>query len=310
MKWVVFTYSLPSQSSSTQRVALWRRLRRLGAVSPTSGSHILPARDECVEVFQWLVQEIQQAKGEALSFQTEQISGLTDQELVDLFNATRAKEYEEIKTGAVELEKALHKPEPVDHHQFQERLNKLRRQHAEIGRIDYFHCTAGVAVARQLAQLEQALTPSIAEVEVVVPVAHADYQGRQWVTRPRPHVDRLACIWLIRRFIDPEACIRYSLQPEPDEIAFDMSEGAFGHRGNLCTFETMVRAFAFDEPALGKMAEIVHELDLHDGRYQHPETAGIDALLQGWLLVEMPDQALEAQGITLFEGLYQSFSKR
>jgi hypothetical protein len=66
MTWIVFSYSLPSKAQSSPRVALWRRLRRLGAISPTGGVHILPARDECLEAFQWLVQEVQQAQGEAL----------------------------------------------------------------------------------------------------------------------------------------------------------------------------------------------------------------------------------------------------
>jgi hypothetical protein len=66
MTWIVFSYSLPSKAQSSPRVALWRRLRRLGAISPTGGVHILPAQDECLEAFQWLVQEVQQAQGEAL----------------------------------------------------------------------------------------------------------------------------------------------------------------------------------------------------------------------------------------------------
>jgi hypothetical protein len=129
------------------------------------------------------------------------------------------------------------------------------------------------------------------------------------VTRPRPHVDRLACIWLIRRFINPTAAIRYSLTPEPDEVAFDMRDGEFGHRGNLCTFETMVATFALEEPSLHTMGEIVHEIDLRDGRYTRPETAGVDAVLKGWLLASFSDAALEAHGVALFEGLYTALAR-
>jgi hypothetical protein len=136
------------------------------------------------------------------------------------------------------------------------------------------------------------------------------YRDRRWVTRPRPHVDRLACAWLIRHFINPDAAIRYALEPEPDEISFDMTEAHFGHQGLLCTFETMIRAFQLNTPGLGTLAEIVHEIDLRDGQYSHPEQAGIDAILKGWLVAQLGDAELEAHGIALFEGLYAMFSQK
>jgi hypothetical protein len=132
----------------------------------------------------------------------------------------------------------------------------------------------------------------------------------RWVTRPRPHVDRLACIWLIRRFINPSAVIRYATTPEPNEVAFGMRQGTFGHRGNLCTFETMVAAFGLDDQSLHTIGEIVHEIDLRDGRYAHSETAAIDAVLKGWLLMGFSDQELEVHGVALFEGLYAAFARR
>jgi len=132
------------------------------------------------------------------------------------------------------------------------------------------------------------------------------YRGRRWVTRPRPHVDRLACIWLIRRFVDPQAIVRYAATPEPDEVGFDMAGGVFGHQGQLCTFETMARAFGLDEPALHAIAEIVHTIDLRDGQSTRPEIAGVDAVLHGWLSADLTDTEREHAGIALFEGLYQT----
>jgi hypothetical protein len=126
------------------------------------------------------------------------------------------------------------------------------------------------------------------------------------VTRPHPHVDRLACAWLIRRFVNPRAQIRYSETPEPGEVAFDMPGAEFQHRGHLCTFEVMLKAFGLDDPALRAIAEIVHEIDLRDGRSARPEIAGVDAILTGWLVLE--DAEREAHGIALFEGLYVALS--
>jgi hypothetical protein len=83
-----------------------------------------------------------------------------------------------------------------------------------------------------------------------------------------------------------------------------MDLGEFGHRGNLCTFETMLRAFALKEPALRAIAEIVHEVDLRDARYMRPEVPGVEAVLNGWLKAGLSDQELEAHGAILFEGLY------
>ena len=78
----------------------------------------------------------------------------------------------------------------------------------------------------------------------------------RWATRAGVHIDRAACAWLIRRFVNPAAPIRYAAQPEPGEVAFDMVDAAFGHTGSLCTFETMLRAFGLDEPALQAVAEL------------------------------------------------------
>jgi hypothetical protein len=310
MPWLVFAYSLPSKAQSSPRVALWRRLRRLGAITLTGGIHVLPAREEDLEAFQWLAEEVQQAKGEAVVMRVEQFEGLTDADLIERFRRARADDYAALEAQASALEerpRARLKPE--ERSRLRERLERLRRQHADIARIDFFDAPEGGLVAAHLARIAQALAAGEASAAGVAPAAVQAYRDRRWVTRPRPHIDRLACIWLIRRFINPAAVIRYATVPEADEVGFDMRNGAFSHRGNLCTFETMVTAFGLEEPSLHLMGEIVHEIDLRDGRYVHPETAVIDAVLKGWLLMGFSDQELEAHGVALFEGLYAAFAR-
>jgi len=311
MRWLVFSYSLPSKGQSSPRVALWRRLRRLGAISPTGGIYLLPVREECLEAFQWLTEEVKQAKGDALVMHVEQFEGLSDTDLMERFRQARAEDYAELKAQAEEIEKSLRvRLNPEERSRLQEALKKLQRRHADIVRVDFFDAPEGSLVASELARLEHALAPQETMVVRVSSAPLAAYRDKRWVTRPRPHVDRLSCIWLIRRFINPQAVVRYSPTPEPGEVGFDMPHGEFTHRGHLCTFETMVRAFGLEDLSLQPMGEIIHEIDLRDGRYVHPETVGIDAVLKGWLLARLSDGELEAHGVALFEGLYADLSRR
>jgi hypothetical protein len=271
----------------------------------------LPAEEECIEAFQWLAQEIRQAQGEALVMPVEQFDGLTDTQLIERFQQARDEEYGEIEAQLVALEQTVagsaRSEASLD---LLDSLDKLRRRHADIKRVDYFHSPAGDRIAARLTALQQSLISSKATVTPVPLASLAEYQNKRWVTRPRPHVDRLACAWLIRRFVNPNAVIRYALEPEPGEISFDMRNAHFGHEGQLCTFETMLRAFQLVEPGLQTMAEIVHEIDLRDGQYTHLALAGVDAILKGWLIANFSDADLEAHGITLFEGLYTMFSEK
>ncbi len=300
MNWIVFSYSLPGQSSSSPRVTLWRRLKRLGAVSLAGGAQVLPEREDCVEAFTWLAQEIKQAGGEAVVMHVQQFAGLSDAALIQLFQAARSAEYDELDGEAAALEHSL---ESGEYSGSVEALERLRRRHAEIARADYFQSPAGARFAARLARIEEAISPRSPAPDVP-PVSIEAYRSQPWVTRPNPHVDRLACTWLIRRFIDSQARVRYAPEAGPGEIAFDMDQGEFGHRGNLCSFEVMLAAFGLDDPALRAMAEIVHEIDLEDGRYARPETAGIAAVLEGWRQARLDDVTLEAHGTILFESLY------
>lgn len=304
MPWLILSYSLPAAPRSSPRVALWRRLKRLGVLPMAGGVYALPARDACIEAFQWLAQEIRQAEGEALIMRVDQFDGLSDAQVVARFQEARRKDYAELEAQAAALEQELlAQPAPDDRLAHQDALERLRRRYADIARVDYFECPDSARVAAKLTQIAQTLAGSLAPAAVASASATA-YQSRRWVTRPHPHVDRLACAWLIRRFIDPQATIRYADVAEPDEVAFDLPEVLFGHQGDQCSFETMLQAFGLDDPGLRALAEIVHEIDLRDGRYARPEIAGVDAILGGWRLAGLPDGVLEAQGIALFEGLY------
>ena len=295
MQWIALSFSLPSGSSSSKRVAVWRRLQKIGAVSPTGSLYLLPAGEESREAFDWLAQEISEAGGQALVLPIDGLDGEAEQRLVQAFRAARDEDYRKIAAEAGEAERAGKAG-------LEDRLEKLRRRFAEVVRIDFFQAAERADAEAMLARLGSSET-----VPSEIPAAHLErYRGRRWVTRPRPHVDRLACAWLIRRFVDPEAEIRYAETVGEGEISFDMKGAHFGHRGSRCTFETMLAAFGLEgDPALAVLAGIVHEIDLRDASTR-PEVPGVDAVLRGWSAAGWPDAELERHGIALFEGLYRS----
>jgi hypothetical protein len=311
MSWVVFMYSLGASQSSSPRVTVWRRLQRLGAISPRAGVHVLPDISECQESLHWLAREVQQLNGESLVMKVAEFDGLSDQELTDLFRDQSRALYKDIEEQIINLQQRLSKVAADQKLAMRTELQKLRRKQSEISETDFFEVSEGKRVGALIADVERQLTPTESVASKVQAVSISEFQKKLWVTRPRPHVDRLACAWFIRKFIDPTATIRYKDNPDKSDIAFDMKQGGrFGHIGNLCTFEVMVNAFRIDEPAVKELSQIIHELDVKDGAYWHPESAGIEAILSGWRLSEMTDEELESHGIALFEALFQIFKSK
>jgi hypothetical protein len=129
-----------------------------------------------------------------------------------------------------------------------------------------------------------------------------------WVTRPRPKVDRTACAWLIRRFIDPEAAFAFAPDPAGASrlggTAFDMPEVELGHHDDRCSFETVLRTRQLNDPALGRIAEMVHDADIRDGKFHSPEAPGLDAVIRGLGLVIGNDHELLAFTERLYDGLF------
>jgi hypothetical protein len=128
-----------------------------------------------------------------------------------------------------------------------------------------------------------------------------------WATRPHCHVDRAACAWLIRRFIDGEAT--FVFVDDPDDIpsgatGFDMRGVELTHRGGGCSFETFLEHYELDDEALAAIGRIVHEADLGDERFDAPEAPGLDVVIRGLALVSRDDARLLAATEPLFDGLY------
>jgi hypothetical protein len=292
-------------------VSIWRKLTRAGAISPRGGVNILPSRTECLESFQWLGKEVQQHGGESLLMRVESFEGMTNAEVISLFQEKSDKEYDEIEAPISSLEEAANKKlAPEERLKHYAELQKLRKTQQHILKTDFFNATAGARIVSRFAKLDRLLSSENVGEADIPKVSKNDFQNKVWVTRPRPHVDRLSSAWLIRKFIDAQADIRYAKAPLDREIGFDMKAGGtFGHVGKFCTFETLLAAFDLQDAALWKLGEIVHEIDLRDGLYTHQEITGLDMILKGWLLTGLTDQDLELHGIALFEGLFQALHR-
>jgi len=133
----------------------------------------------------------------------------------------------------------------------------------------------------------------------------------KWVTREHPKTDRIACPWLIRKFIDPGAEIVYV--PRDDVLAFAEREGAtsfdapgakYTHRDGKCSFEVLVEAFGIDEPAIAVMARIIHGADVSEDRDATPESAGLLAIADGFALLEIDDQRQLELELPVYDALY------
>jgi hypothetical protein len=130
----------------------------------------------------------------------------------------------------------------------------------------------------------------------------------KWATRAGIHVDRTACAWLIRRFIDPEAVFVFVHDPDEvpeDATPFDIRGAELSHRSGQCTFETMLTRYELDDPALGEIARIVHEADLEDERFDAPEARGLDVILRGLSMVADSDEQMLALSGPIYDGLYE-----
>jgi hypothetical protein len=133
----------------------------------------------------------------------------------------------------------------------------------------------------------------------------------KWATRRGVHIDRAACAWLIRRFVDPDASFLFVTDPElvpADATAFDIRGVELSHHGGDCTFETILRRYELTDPVLWRIAQIVHEADLDDARFDAPEAPGLDVVLRGLSLTSADETTLQVSG-AIFDGLYEFYRR-
>jgi len=290
-----------------------QRLARVGALALKNSVYVMPRTDDALEDLQWIAQEAMAGGGEAWVCEATFVAGPSDDELAERFRSERRADYQALATEVAEALAELKQragarpPEP----EVAQRLERLKKRLAEIAAIDFCEAAGRREAESALRRLETALRPR--RKPVAEEPEHPDLLGKTWVTRRGIQVDRIATAWLVRRFIDAGARFRFvdgrSTEPAPKEIRFDMVPGDVTHEGDRCTFESLVARAGIADPAVHEIAEIVHDIDLKDGKYGRADAAGIQRLLAGLLQTHADDESRLSRGFALFDDLYQSFAR-
>jgi hypothetical protein len=292
------------------RVRIGRHLARIGAVAIKNSVYALPHDEETQEDFQWVLREIVKGGGDASIVEARFIEGLSDEQVIGLFQAAREADYRELAEQARAASAAWPRRRAAgDRPELAKQLARLRQRTSELAAIDFFGAPGREVVEGLLSGMEARMRTVEGSEPARGTLDASEYRGRTWVTRTGIKVDRMGSAWLIRKFIDPAAAFKFvpakGYQPASGELRFDMFEAEFTHEGELCTFEVLVRRFGLDDPALGAIAEIVHDIDVKDAKYGREEAPGIGQLVAGIAAAHPDDdEARLARGGALFDDLY------
>jgi len=301
--WLLLLFSLPT-NRNTERVAVWRRLKKMGAVQIKTSTYLLPDEPAQYEQFQWLAKQIRDSDGDSTLVRAQEIEGLTREKVIAMFNDARTKDYAALRKS---LQGFIARRKKLDAEEAAAELERLTRQFREIRDVDFFDSARGHDIAMLL---RRAAGPKrTRQLEVL---DAKQYQGRTWLTRPRPEIDRVGSAWLISKFIDrkPKFVFAPSTDAVPNAIPFDMLDAEFSHHGNHCTFETLTKRFAIADKPVAKIGEMIHDADLDDARFQRIEAVGIDRVLKGWAKQGLPDEEILRRGFECFDALYAFLQRR
>ena len=296
--WLTLVSTLPARNTAA-RMRVWRAIKNLGCATLRDGVYLLPANPQTDAALRTLAEEVRGAGGcaEVLRIVADTPQQATFQHLFD-----RGEDYGRLLAG---IRAALNNPDPKAAH-------ALRREFNAIAATDHFPGDARRQVEAALAELT-----AIASGEprpghgALCRLASADFSGRTWATRQNIWVDRMACAWLIRRFIDKKAKFLWLESPKKcpkRALGFDFDGAAFTHVGNKVSFEVLAISFGLDsDPAILRIAAIVHCLDV--GGAPVAEAAGIEAVLTGLRSSFPNDDKRLAEAARVFDNLYNNYTQ-
>ncbi len=297
--------SLPTENA-TARQRIWRALKASGAAVLRDGVYLMPERDDCRATLDGLAADVREGGGSALVLRVEEPEGVNFTLLFD-----RSDDYASLMAEFGQVRGMLTADTVLD---ALKQVRKLRRSFAALSEIDFFPGEAQRQADCALQELELACARTLSPNEpqaiggVIASLRLADYQGRTWATRQRPWVDRLACAWLIRRFIDRQARLLWLGSPADcpsDAIGFDFDGAMFSHVGIRVTFEVLAASFSLEQPAIVRLGQLVHFLDV--GGAQPSEAVGVESVLAGLRAAITDDDQLLIAASAVFDGLITNF---
>lgn len=281
--WLLLVASLSGRTPAP-RMRLWRALKAAGAYALRDGVYLLPASDKAAELFRVQAAEVAQAGGSAHVIPFHADTPEHDAELRAAFDRTAA--YAE---GLTDLTTLLSELPTLTEVEARRRLASVRRDLESIVATDFFPGSARDQIEAALRDAEQALNARFSPDEPhaahqAIPRRHAsDYHGRLWATRRHLWVDRVACAWLIRRFIDPQARFLWLAKPgdcPPDALGFDFDGATFTHIDQRVSFEVLAASFGLDRDAgIARLGQLVHYLDV--GGVPVADAAGFASVMTG-----------------------------
>jgi hypothetical protein len=314
-KWLLLIHQIPPKPNAL-RVKIWRRLQQVGAVAIKQSVYVMPLSEQSREDLSWTLKEIVEGGGDGSISEARFVEGLSDEQILALFHKARKADYEKLIQDANALLAVWSSGEidprdpatkgPAQHAKLQRRLD-------ETAAIDFFQTSERATAEMQLKELENLLSGQPAAGSKASE-GLADLMGKTWVTRTNLFVDRIACGWLIRRFVDKTAAFKFvpdpHYSPKANEIRFDMFDGEYTHEGDRCTFEVMVQRLQIQDHALGPLSEVVHDIDLKDKKFSRSETDGFNALLTGLVAAHPDDDQRMNEGRRLFDNLYAYYQRQ
>lgn len=308
-KWLLLIHQIPPKPDAL-RVKIWRRLQQVGAVAIKQSVYVMPRSEHSREDLSWILKEIVEGGGDGSICEAQFVEGLSDEQIITQFHNARKSDYEKLihDANALLADWSSGGSDPRDpatkgHSQ----LSRLKRRLDDIGAIDFFQAAERATAELLLKKLGNLLSGQSPDVHATRK-GFGDMVGKIWVTRKNLFVDRLACGWLIRRFLDQAAVFKFvsgaRYFPKPDEIRFDMFDGEYTHEGDRCAFEVMIQRLQLNDRALMPLAEVVHDIDLKDAKFGRSETEGFNALLSGLAASHQDDDQRMTEGYRLFDNLY------
>jgi len=304
-RWLLLIHQLPARPLYL-RAKVKRRLDQAGAVPLKNSVYALPRSADRGQLAA-IATEVMQGRGEAFVCAADFMGADGDARLVESFRRARARDYEALAAG-LRAQASAFRRDALSLASLRLSTARARRRLVRIREIDFFAAPGRPDAEAALGESQRLLEAGRAEGR------GRKLRGRTWVTRRGVQVDRIASAWLIRRFIDHRARFRF-VDPHADEartgeIRFDMAGGEFTHEEDRCTFETLVRRGEVRDPAVGRIAQIVHDVDIKDGKFGRPEARGVEQVIHGLVAATTDDRARLERGFTLFDDLHRSFSRK